>query len=280
LITIPERYNYIGAFLTFKCNFKCPYCINKHSIFKDRKELNSDSWIKILNGLDMPENLGLTLEGGEPTLFEKFFDIINNIKKPVDMLTNLQFDVDEFIKNVDPRFFNLGKKIGYKSIRASYHHQDPIELLSKAVKLQDAGFSIGIFSVNSPDKIYKNMEMAERCRKAQMYFYTKDLLGNFDGYLYGYYKYSDSVLAKSTKNVLCRIKELLIAPDGNCFRCHRDLYADENSIGNILNEDFVIKDIFRKCSNFGNCSPCDVKLKTNRFLEMGSCSAEIKDEET
>jgi radical SAM protein with 4Fe4S-binding SPASM domain len=229
--------------------------------------------------LDTPENLGITLEGGEPTLFKNFFDIINNIKKPVDMLTNLQFDVDEFIEKIDPRFFNIGKKIGYKSIRASYHQQDQIELLSKAVKLQDAGFSIGIFSVNSPDKAYKNMEMAERCRKAQMYFYTKDLLGYFDNHLYGYYKYPDSVMAKTTKTVSCRIKELLIAPDGNCFRCHRDLYADENSIGNIMDENFVIKDIFRGCSNYGDCSPCDVKLKTNRFLEMGSCSAEIKIEE-
>ena len=77
----------------------------------------------------------------------------------------------------------------------------------------------------------------------------------------------------------CRNKELLVAPDGSCFRCHRDLYTNETSIGNITKDDFTIKDIFRVCSNFGDCSPCDVKLKTNRFLEMGSCSVEIKDKE-
>lgn len=279
MITVPERYNYIGAFLTLRCNLKCPYCINKHSTLNERKELDADVWVKILNSLDIPESLNITIEGGEPTLLNGFFDIINNIKKPVDMLTNLQFDVDEFIKKIDPRFFNIGKKLGYKSIRVSYHHQDQIELLSKAVKLQNEGFSVGIFSVNSPDKIDKNMEMAERCRKAQMYFYTKDFLGYFNGQLYGYYKYPNSVMAESTKKVYCRIKELLIAPDGNCFRCHRDLYADENTIGNILDKDFIIKDIFRECTNYGNCSPCDVKLKTNRFLEMGSCSVEIKDKE-
>ena len=279
MITIPERYNYIAAFLTLRCNLKCPYCINKHSTLSERKELDADSWIKILNSLDVPDSLNITLEGGEPTLLEGFFDILNGIKKPVDMLTNLEFDIDDFIKKIDPRFFSIGKKIGYKSIRVSYHYQDQVELLSKAVKLQNEGFNIGVFSVNSPDKVYKNMEMAERCRKAQMYFYTKDFLGVFNDQLYGYYKYPDSVTAPSTKDVNCRIKELLIAPDGNCFRCHRDLYANESTIGNITEKNFIIEDIFRECSNYGNCSPCDVKMKTNRFLEMGNCSVEIKDKE-
>jgi radical SAM protein with 4Fe4S-binding SPASM domain len=226
----------------------------------------------------MSEGLTITLEGGEPTLHKGFYDIIKNVKKPVDMLTNLQFDVDDFVKNIDPRFFSFGRKIGYKSIRASYHHQSQTELLEKAVKLQDAGFNIGLFSVNMPDKIEKNMEMAERCRKAKIYFYTKDFLGYLDGRLYGYYKYPDAV-KNEKKTVYCRIKELLVAPDGTCFRCHRDLYANENNIGNITEENFIIKDIFRECSNFGDCSPCDVKLKTNRFLEMGNCSVEIKNKE-
>ena len=278
-ITIPERYNYIGIFLTLRCNLKCPYCINKHSTLEERKEIDGDSWVKVLNDLDISNDLVITLEGGEPTLHKDFYNIIKNVKKPVDMLTNLEFNVDEFIEHIDPRFFSFGRKIGYKSIRVSYHYQNQVELLDKAVKLQKEGFNIGIFSANFPDKIEKNMEMSERCRKAQMYFYTKDFLGYHNERLYGYYKYPEAVKNNIKMTKYCRIKELLVAPDGNCFKCHRDLYANENNIGNMTEENYNVKDIFRECSNFGDCSPCDIKLKTNRFLEMGSCSVEIKDKE-
>ena len=30
-IQIGDGFNYIGVFLTFRCNYRCSYCINKHS---------------------------------------------------------------------------------------------------------------------------------------------------------------------------------------------------------------------------------------------------------
>ena len=42
---------------------------------------------------------------------------------------------------------------------------------------------------------------------------------------------------------MCRSKELLMSPEGHVYRCHRDLYAQENPTGNILDSEFEIKDI-------------------------------------
>jgi len=60
------------------------------------------------------------------------------------------------------------------------------------------------------------------------------------------------------------------------YRCHSDLYEDRESVGNILDPEFEIKDIYRKCNYFGHCNPCDVKLKTNRFQKFGHTSVKIE----
>ena len=62
------------------------------------------------------------------------------------------------------------------------------------------------------------------------------------------------------------------------YRCHADLYKGRNPIGHILDEYFTEDSIeeFRECSFFGDCNPCDVKVKTNRFQVFGHTSVEIR----
>lgn len=276
-ILVPERYNYIGIFLTLRCNLKCSYCLNGKLLNRERKELSAEQWIKILNRLNIKRDLPITLEGGEPSLHYGFYDIIDGTNHFVDILSNLRFDPIEFIDRVNITKLNEGRNLSYKPIRISYHNQDMNELINKANVLQNFGFNVGVFSINLPEKTESNMIMAEKCRQAKIYFFVKDFLGFRDGRLFGHYKYPKAVSREGREYVQCRIKELLVAPDGQVFKCHRNLYLNENSIGNLLDEDFEIKDIFRTCDDCGFCSPCDVKLKTNRFLKMGSCSVEIKE---
>lgn len=281
-IKVPERYNYVPAFLTLRCNLGCSYCINANGdLVRSRGELSTEQWIDVLNRLELREDLPITLEGGEPTTHPGFYDIIDNLKNGnrVDILTNLQFDVDKFIERVDPRRLFRGKSPAYKSIRASYHSErmDLEDTIKRATKLQDAGFKIGLFSLNLPESTESNMAMAEAARQNGIYFFIKDFLGEKEGKLYGHFMYPDGLDGKA-KKVMCRNKELLIAPDARVYRCHRDLYAGESSIGSLLDEDFEIEDEFRPCDKYGLCNPCDIKLKTNRFLQMGSCSVEIQPE--
>jgi len=279
MVQVPDEMTYIEAYLTMRCNLGCSYCINAHSgVTRTRKELNAKEWTTALNRIDYGD-LHLTFGGGEPTLHKEFYDILANLREDisVDLLTNLSFDVLEFAKNTTPTRFGNKKIDAYRSIRVSYHagYMDENELIKKACVLQDLGYKIGVFGINHPQSVTANMNMAEKARKAGIYFFVKDFLGEFDGYNFGFFKYPDAINGEQ-KTCLCRTHELLMSPDGQIYKCHRDLYKNEYPIANVMDDDLMIDFKFRKCAQYGQCNPCDIKMKTNRFLEMGSCSVDIK----
>jgi len=274
---LPKTYDYAEAYLTFNCNLSCDYCINKSGGLEKRKELTAEQWTKGLNKINF--DIPLTLGGGEPTKHPEFFEILDGLRRDtkIDLLTNLSFDVDEFIKKTNPKRFSNSDNPAYRSIRASFHPtgMELEETINKAVKLQEAGFSIGLFSINHPANVQGNMQMSESARKNQIYFFIGDFLGKDEkGKLHGFYKYPEA-LDGNKKEALCKTSQLLISPNGDTHKCHRDLYLNKHPLNNILDNDFKVKDRFRKCINYGTCNPCDIKLRTNRFLQMGNCNVEI-----
>ena len=278
-IIIPQTYNYIAIFLSLACNLKCRYCINYFEEGKfAKKHLTGEDWIKGLNRIVSREDIPVTLQGGEPSLHKDFIYILNNIKPElnIDILTNLQFDEDEFIRSVNPK--RIKRKSAYASIRVSYHPEtmqlDP--LIKKVLKLQNNGFSAGIWGVMHPAQEMEILRAKEYCISLGIDFRMKEFLGEYDGKIYGTYRYKGACDKKFTRNVLCRTTELIIGSYGDIYRCHSDLYEDRKSIGNILNENFEIEDKFRDCNVFGHCNPCDVKIKTNRLQQFGHTSVEIK----
>ena len=280
-IYLPARYNYIACFLTLDCNLKCDYCINSFGGVRRFKKsvISGKKLVEGFNRLVCVEDLPITLQGGEPSLHPDFIWIIKNIKRSlnIDILTNLYFDVDKFIDQIDPS--RLCRNAPYPSIRVSYHppYMDLDDLIEKVLKIQEANFSIGIFGILHPQFKDKILEAQKRCLNLSIDFRAKEFLGEYKGNLYGTYLYPDAIDNGKRKNCLCRSSELIISPDGSVFRCHHDLYNDLPPIGNLFEPDFKIEDIFRECNQFGNCNPCDVKIKTNRFQIYGYTSVEIKD---
>jgi len=286
-ITVNPDQNYVAFFLTLACNLRCPYCINLYS--QDRKlvrvstrKMSPEDWIDAANRLVLRGDLPLTFQGGEPTLYEGFYRIVNEVKESIkmDLLTNMSFDVEEFIKNVPTWRFT--REAPYASIRASYHpgQNDIEDLIKKTSRLQKAGFRIGIYSVLHPDpKAEKHIqEIQKRCIKLGIDFRTKEFLGEWQGRLYGTYKYEGSVDGVVSGCCECRTTEVIAGPDGNVYKCHSDLYDSRDPIGHILDPDLTADHIasFRKCRHYGKCNPCDVKVKTNRLQIFGHTSVEIK----
>ncbi len=297
-IKIPNNYKYIAVFLTMRCNLKCSFCLN--SLYKSKKfnrtkfkEISGKEWVNSLNRIESKPEVPITLCGGEPSLHKDFIYIINHIrpKLKIDILTNLLYDkgVERLIKEVNPN--RIKRNSPYASIRVSYHSEqmgNGEKLVKNVKRLQDAGFSIGIWSVQHPHP--KNLEsitqMQFKCREVGIDFRLKDFTGKYEGVddsgksfsiTYGdYSKYPNSILQDETKNCWCETSELLIGPDGNIYKCHRDLYSEEFPIGNIADNKFQIEDIFRQCNNYGQCHPCDVKVKTNYKQELGHTSVEIR----
>lgn len=279
-IIIPGGYNYIGVFLTLACNIGCSYCINEHGeLFKRETHLSGEDWIKGLNRLISRDDLPVTFQGGEPSLHKDFIKIINGLKPglKLDILTNLELDIHRFAAEVNPE--RLERDAPYAPIRMSYHPEsmDIEKIIAKVKFLKKSGFEVGIYGLLHPKFEKDILKVQERCKAEGLDFRTKEFLGFYNGKLYGTYRYAGAVSGEEKKKCLCRTTELLIAPDGKIFRCHRDLYSGGCSIGSILDPDFQIEDIYRKCLYYGECNPCDVKLKTNRLQIFGHTSVEIKD---
>lgn len=276
---MPESYNYIGVFLTFACDLRCSYCINnfEQDIIR-RKNISGKDWVEGLNRIISRDDLPITLQGGEPSLHPDFIYIINNLRPGlnIDILTNLQFDVEEFIEKVNPD--RVKRKVPYASIRVSYHPEqmDLDEMIKKTLRMLEANFSIGIWGIIHPAYENEILEAQKRCQRLGIDFRTKEFLGEYNSKLYGTYKYPDACSKKLRKKVQCRTTELLIDSEGNIFRCHADLYARINPIGHILDPALQINHKFIDCSNFGYCNYCDIKLKTDRFQRYGHTSVEIK----
>jgi uncharacterized Fe-S radical SAM superfamily protein PflX len=279
-IELPEHYNYIAAFLSLSCNLSCSYCINHLSgLNQKRKHLNAKEWAEGLNRLSTKTDLPITLQGGEPSIHPGFYEIINSIDKNtrIDILTNLQFDPHKFMSLIPSK--RLDRSLPYPAIRVSYHPEtmELNEVVAKAKLLHESGYSIGLFSVDHPNSKEDILKAQELCDKEGILFKTKELLDVHEGKVHGTYFYQDSCFSKTLKKCQCKTSELLLSPEGDVYRCHHDLYKKILPIGHILDPDFQIEDKFRECTFYGNCNPCDVKLKNNRYQEFGHCSVEIKD---
>lgn len=279
-LTIPQRYNYIAAFLTLACDLKCGYCINNFGFApKHGRHLTGPEWIAGLNRIEGRDDLPVTIQGGEPSLHKDFIYIINNLKPEIkiDILTNLRFDARELINNVDPG--RLKRDAPYASIRVSYHpgQMDLKPLAAKVIMLQDAGFSIGVWGVAHPTLQAHIKEAQAYCLGLGIDFRIKEFLGEHEGRMYGTYRFEGACSKKTERSVLCRTTELIIGPGGSLYRCHSDLYESRSGIGNITDPCYGLKDEWRRCDHFGRCNPCDVKVKTDRFQISGHTSIEIKE---
>lgn len=287
-IKLKTHHNYVAFFLTFACNLHCPYCINNHNERLRHRQIKRnylavEKWIQAANRLVLRKDLPLTLQGGEPTLYNKnFYRFVNEVKEEIkmDLLTNMMFDVDKFIRNIP--LWRFTRNAPYAPIRVSYHpgQNDIEDLIKKTLKMQEAGFRIGLYGILFPDEARRRhiLDVKERCSRLGIDFRTKEFLGSHKEGLYGTFKYKDAVCSNVLKRCECRTTELIVGPSGHIYRCHSDLYNNRTPVSHILDEGFTEEEMdkFRNCDFYGDCNPCDVKIKTNRFQIFGHTSVEIR----
>jgi MoaA/NifB/PqqE/SkfB family radical SAM enzyme len=251
---LPNSYNYIGVFLTMRCVYNCSYCINWKNTYKEKDGVY---WVENLNKIET--DLPITLGGGEPSLHKDLCYILKNLKHKAHLLTNLHFDPRLLAENgVTPDRFDNDKS--FAPIRVSFHPQfmDKNVILEKLVCLREMGYRTGLYCIETEE----NKEAIEFFKKQEgIDFQTKLLLDN------------TLVTDAAPLVVSCRVRELLIAPNGNVHKCHRDLYKKKTPLGNLskLNE---LSYKFRVCRNGNECHPCDLKVKRDRFGKEGYCAVE------
>jgi MoaA/NifB/PqqE/SkfB family radical SAM enzyme len=275
MIRLDERIEYVELYYTMQCNLRCSYCING-AVDRRRYAVDPGILAHAINGIEFG-NIPLTIGGGEPTIGAGFDSFISALKPEIkiDLLTNGTWKPEQILSIPVKRFTDKGST--YKSIRISYHvGQEKEKLVSNAEILSNCGYRVGIFGIAHPENLRENMEMADLCSKAGVFFFVKEFLGEYLGDWYGRYKYpegKDGIL----KTCECRSSEVLIDPCGDIFRCHSDLYGATNAQGNIVfyKGDSIGYD-FRECTKFGICNPCDLKIKISPDLKRSRCSVEVR----
>ncbi len=169
--------------------------------------MEPDEWIQAANRLVLRDDLLLTLQGGEPTIYKGFYRIVREVREDIkmDLMTNLMFDVDHFIANVPVSRFN--REAPYAAIRVSYHiGQNKLEdLIPQTLKMMSAGYHIGLFAVLHPDpEVQEHIEDAqERCIKEGIDFRTKEFPGEHDGRIHGTFKYDNCVMSSELRTCDC-----------------------------------------------------------------------------
>ena len=290
-LRLPPNFNYVGVFLTFSCQLRCTYCINHHGgdLVKQRR-MNADDWIQGLNRITTRDDLPLTLQGGEPSAYKDYLQVIAGIKPetPIDMLTNLELNpnqLNEFMRRIPPGRLRRDSK--YASIRVSYHHGQSEwgPLLQRVLTLKTHGYSVGIWEVDHPSYHSEVIYRQQEATSLGVDYRLKEFLGPHKGVNHGTFRYEEAVNARELRTCSCRTSELLIGPGGGIFRCHSDLYANRTPIGHILDSGMGLERLgqwnerlgqWRLCKVMGKCNSCDLKVKTNRFQEYGHSSVDIE----
>jgi organic radical activating enzyme len=283
-VVLPLDTDYIGIYLTNRCFLACPYCITNHNEkfinIKTFRELEPQEWIDALNRLQLPPGIPLTFQGGEPFIYQGIWDLLENVRHKIDILTALppHVTVENFRKL---RTLDWNKRPApYPTIRVSFHNgqNDYQQLVDRIKGLQEV-VSIGLYHIEHPAYPQLTEEIRAYAKKQGVEFRTKEFLGVYNDKVYSRYKFPDACLGRiSRRHVQCRNTVFPIGPDGTIYRCHADLYGirGELAVGHVLDPELKLEHKHRDCSNYGMCSPCDVKVKTNHLQQYGYTSINIK----
>ncbi len=282
-VILPPDTDYIGVYLTNRCFLKCNYCITNTNAqyinIKGLEELKPQEWIEGLNRLKLPEGVPITLQGGEPFIYKGIWEILDNVRHKIDILTALppQVTVENFRKL---RTLDWNKRESpYPTIRVSFHKdQNDYKSLIHRIKELKEFLNIGLFHIEHPAYPDVINEIREYARQEGVEFRTKVFLGEWQGKVYARYKYDDACLGRVTRKIVqCKNTVIPIGPDGYMYRCHSDLYDKRNheAIGHILDPKLRLEHRHRPCAYYGTCIPCDVKVKTNHLEKDGYTSVDI-----
>jgi MoaA/NifB/PqqE/SkfB family radical SAM enzyme/tetratricopeptide (TPR) repeat protein len=267
-------------FLTWACNFKCPYCWEvqriAHGEMKPDPFMDAEKWIAAWNRV-RPATLDIS--GGEPFLQPNFIRMLqgfdNSIR--VAITTNLSFDLTEFVQKISPN------KVF--SMTLSFHPTQKLPLnvfLGRALLLKNRGFRTMVNFVTYPEQLwmlgnYKQIFESHGLGfhvdpYATTPYYPFELSEKERAYLRpfvgGDRAHASSLTGEKKEiHVLCSggVSHLNVQPNGDAYRCIFDkIQGPASKVGNLFDPDFKLYQEWRHCGSYQDCPGCDrdkVKVK-------------------
>lgn len=254
-------------FITMRCNLNCSYCIQKGTDRKSYKEVEVDKWIELL--LEKNDIGSIGLIGGEPTIYKGFKEFIEKLhdKYLITVTSNLKsslFDnFEEFLSwsrnyrvrwnlSFHPEKMDVGEFINkIRAMRFCGLYVDQVAGVdSEEIRpyLTDLCNSHIGFYLQTPTYLDSNGILHPTKLELAKFGSGEALINDIN-------KYNYLCGGRKNETVICNVGKLLVDPEGNIYRCHRDLYKKENSIGNVFTKENIVNMI---CPNPGECNPCDL----------------------
>lgn len=261
--------------ITYNCNYRCTYCHAPKPGNPDTRKttsLDAEKWIRIWG--DVYKNYGtcfILISGGEPFAYPSFKDLVAQLHKKhiIELCTNLEWDVEAFVKNMDPKRIKVGT-----SLHPEFTDLD--RFLHRLKLLKDNGFRTHVNFVPWPPLLSKMAEYKERVEGLGVQFILQPFIGEYEkrkypqGYTEGereYFKiFKDSCNIstldfKTTnesdkKGKLCRMGQnyAFIHPDGEADRCCKDHSV---TLGNVIDGTFRLLEEPAPCTiKECNCWRC------------------------
>lgn len=265
-------------FLTWKCNFKCPYCWEvqrqRRGEFIPEDFKAWEDWSQAWNRL-RPKTLDIT--GGEPWLQPGFIEMLEAFDPGIQVAitTNASGDLTEFVQKISPQ------KVF--SMTLSFHptqRMQPDLFLGKALMLKNRGFNITVNFVTWPEQMWLIPQYKDMFEKYGIRFHV-DPYAPTPFYPYEFSEHEKAFLKQYIGEdrshwfgdveqypVLCSggYDHLNVHPDGDAYRCINDKIFNKNKVGNVLDASFSLNDSWTRCEDYHRCPGCDKdKVKVKRI---------------
>jgi MoaA/NifB/PqqE/SkfB family radical SAM enzyme len=282
---------YFGVFLNLSCSLPCEYCVQKISLpgqpVARYSIISGQQWVETLNALSErtkkrfmrhAKRKKISITGGEPSLHPDFVYILNNLDRDWKITVTSNFTSPFFDKDI--KFLKQIRRRSGLKFNASYHflYTGIEKFIENFLKVKKAGLNVhSLFIVAHPAHMEKIEECKVRLSKIHPIVKLQRFFGRHEGRLYpvedpgdvvceqedgirNYEAYSEGFGQAGKKDIHCRMKKVLFAPNGDIYNCHYKLYTGhKDKFGNILDKDLriVMPQDFFLCNDFGFCNPCD-----------------------
>lgn len=251
--------------ITYECNYRCSYCI----LWKEHKErypyVKIDRWKEIWDRIfEKYWCSHIRFSGGEPFIYHNFIDLVAMLseKHTIDITTNLTFDIEQFLKKIEP---------GGITLSASFHPEfaEIDYLFEKVLFLNKKGFPTNVIFEARPSYLVDLDKYKSAAQKMGILLKIIPFLGEFEGKKYPQ-SYSDRqrelleevVINRETQfqkqinsqwfnqdvnknnfmqDRLCRMGQMYakISPNGDITRC---CHYESEKLGSIFDDDFRLLD--------------------------------------
>ncbi|OGX00381.1 MAG: hypothetical protein A3I73_03410 [Omnitrophica bacterium RIFCSPLOWO2_02_FULL_45_16] len=305
IIEAPFDY-YFGVFLNLNCSLPCEYCVQKitlpHAPTASYGIVPGKKWVEALNSvagrqkkrfLRASKKKKISVTGGEPSLHPDFVYVLNNLDNNWKITVTSNFTSPFFDKDI--KFLRQIKRSqGRLKFNASFHfmYAGIEKFIENVKKMKRAGFFVhSLFLVAHPAHMKEIEEYKNRLSKIHPIVKLQRFFGRHEGILYpsenaydiiceqedgirNYEAYREGFNQSVKKDIYCRMKKVLFAPNGDIYNCHYKLYTGhEDKFGNIFDPSakdlrIVMPQDFFLCHDYGFCNPCDSEAHSFRRLNQ------------